>query len=317
VTIPGASGPLADPDTFTHEAFLYRGDGEFLDGVLTFVRAGLDRGDTVVVAEPAGRLALLREALGTDAGAVRLLDMADIGANPGRILAVWAAALAEARAAGRTLRGVGEPAYVGRRPQEFDECYLHELLLNRAFAADVPWRLLCPYDSRGLPASVTDRALLSHPEWSALGTRGRTGSDVDRALAEAFALPLAAPPGAVLRGEFARPDLRAVRHTVASWARRCGLPPDRVEVLEFAAGELADNSVQHGGGGGSLALWKEPGAAVVEFTDGGVVAEPLAGRLPPPEDDGCSGLYLLQQLCDLVQLRSSPLGTTVRVTTWQ
>jgi hypothetical protein len=28
------------------------------------------------------------------------------------------------------------------------------------------------------------------------------------------------------------------------------------------------------------------------------------------------GLYLVQQLCDLVQLRTGPGGTTVRVSTW-
>jgi anti-sigma regulatory factor (Ser/Thr protein kinase) len=302
---------------FLHEAFIYRGDVEFLDGVLPFVREGLAGGETVVVAEPQHQLGLLRDALGADAAAVRLLDMADVGANPGRVIAMWAAALAEARSAGRQLRGVGEPAFAGRRPQELDECYLHELLLNRAFDG-APWRLLCPYDSRHLPVPVTDRALLSHPEWSALATRGRTGSDIDAALADMFGTPLSAPASPVLRGDFTGADVRAVRHTVVSWSRRCRLPEDQVEVLELAAAELTANSVRHGGGGGSVALWEDAGAAVVQFTDSGHVADPLAGRLPPgSDDDGCSGLYLLQQLCDLVQVRSSRHGTTVRVSTWR
>jgi anti-sigma regulatory factor (Ser/Thr protein kinase) len=47
------------------------------------------------------------------------------------------------------------------------------------------------------------------------------------------------------------------------------------------------------------------------------VADPLAGRLTPAHDqEGGRGLYLVHQLCDLVQLRSSPSGTTVRVVTW-
>jgi anti-sigma regulatory factor (Ser/Thr protein kinase) len=90
-----------------------------------------------------------------------------------------------------------------------------------------------------------------------------------------------------------------------------------VESLELAAAERATNSVRHGGGAGSVAMWADDGAAVLEFTDSGTVAEPLAGRLLPATDDaGGRGLYLVNALCDLVQLRSSPAGTTVRVLTW-
>ena len=49
----------------------------------------------------------------------------------------------------------------------------------------------------------------------------------------------------------------------------------------------------------------------------GHLADPLTGRLTPPLDaPGGRGLYLVNQLCDLVQVRSSPQGTTVRVLTW-
>jgi anti-sigma regulatory factor (Ser/Thr protein kinase) len=108
----------------------------------------------------------------------------------------------------------------------------------------------------------------------------------------------------------------AVRHTVATWARSCRLPADQVELLELVASELATNAVEHGGGAGTVALWAEPGAVVVEVRDAGPGTAPLAGRRPPDADDA-AGLYLLHQLCDLVQLRSSAAGTTVRVTTWR
>jgi anti-sigma regulatory factor (Ser/Thr protein kinase) len=39
-------------------------------------------------------------------------------------------------------------------------------------------------------------------------------------------------------------------------------------------------------------------------------------RTPTLEQEGGRGLYLVNQLCDLVQLRSSDRGTTVRITTW-
>jgi anti-sigma regulatory factor (Ser/Thr protein kinase) len=104
---------------------------------------------------------------------------------------------------------------------------------------------------------------------------------------------------------------------VAQYARRCGLSQEQVEVLELAASELATNSIRHGGGTGTVAMWLERGAVVVEFSDSGHVADPLVGRLTPPVDaEGGRGVFLVNQLCDLVQLRSSPTGTTVRVTTW-
>lgn len=309
------------PPGFRHEAFLYRGDDEFLAGVTSYVREGLADGDTILVAEPADRLTALRDALGDDLTAypdVRFLDMAEVGANPGRILGVWATALADAVAAGRRLRGVGEPAYPGRRPPEFDECHLHELLFDAAFARGPAWGLMCPYDVRHLPSAVRHRAVHSHPEWSTVSGRGPTDSDLERLLADAFAAPLPPPPGAALRGTFGPADVPAVRRTVATWARSCRLPAERVEVLEVAASELATNALRHGGGSGTVAMWAEPGAAVLEVADAGRLDDPLVGRLRPRAgQEGGAGIYLLHQLCDLLQVRSGPGGTTVRVSTWR
>jgi anti-sigma regulatory factor (Ser/Thr protein kinase) len=308
----------AGPAGFRHETLAYRGDQEFLEGVLRFVREGLDRDEAVVVAEPPARLAQLRDALAEDAGSVEFLDMTEIGGNPGRIIDVWTSTLDRHTRAGRTLRGVGEPAYAGRSAAELAECELHELLLNPAFDGGPAWRLLCPYDTLQLPPAVCARALTTHP-WRT-GTDGTTtvSGDYDtRTTAQALAVALPAAAEAVLRGEFGVADVPAVRRTVAQYARTCGLPADKVEILELAASELATNSVRHGGGGGTLAMWTQPGAAVVEFTDAGHLTDPLVGRrLPSTAQDGGRGVYLVHQLCDLVQLRSSSSGTTVRVTTW-
>ena len=291
---------------FQHDALFYRDEADFVTRVGGFVRAGLAGDETVSVALPRPRLDLLRDALEGEAAAVTWLDMAEIGANPARIIEVWTTTLRASLAAGRHLRGVGEPAYVGRRPAELVECALHERLLDRAFGDGPAWRLVCPYDEEHLP-----------PEVCAGARRTHAGPGTDDEHRTAFAAPLPPPSGAVLRGDFRAGDVPAVRRTVRHWAASLGLVPDRVESLELAAAELATNSVRHGGGAGSVAMWTDEDAAVLEFTDSGTVDEPLTGRLlPAPEDDGGRGLYLVNALCDLVQLRSSPAGTTVRVLTW-
>jgi anti-sigma regulatory factor (Ser/Thr protein kinase) len=301
---------------FEHECFFYGSEPEFVSGVAGFVRDGLVRDETVVVAEPRRRLELLREVLADDAAAVTFHDMAEIGANPARIIGVWATALAATIAAGRTLRGVGEPAYAGRREAELAECELHEQLLNHAFTDGPAWRLLCPYDRQNLPDEVCRRALGTHPLVG--GAHGRTAVEGWTGDWESlFAAPLPPPSSPVLRGGFGPRDVPAVRRTVRQYARSCGLATDRVEALELAVSELATNSIRHGGGSGSLAMWVEDGAAVVEVSDAGHLADPLTGRRePPPAEHGGRGLYLVNQLADLVQLRSAPTGTTVRVTSW-
>jgi anti-sigma regulatory factor (Ser/Thr protein kinase) len=307
---------LAD-ERFAHEALFYRGEDEFLAGLLPFLRDGLDRDEAVVVAEPDHRLELVRDSLGEDAESVEWLDMAQVGANPARIIGLWAATLERHAAAGRTVRGVGEPAFAGRREAELVECRLHEFLLNAAFDDGPGWRLLCPYDVDGLPRGVTQDALLTHPLHSTGADRLASEGYAATGYRNAFAAPLPPPGGAAFRGTYGAGDVPATRRTVAQYARSCGLPEEQVEVLELAASELATNSVRHGGGSGSLAMWLEPGAVVVEFSDAGRLIDPLTGRFAPALDQaGGRGLYLVNQLCDLVAVRSSDAGTTVRVTTW-
>jgi anti-sigma regulatory factor (Ser/Thr protein kinase) len=312
------ASPATAPAGFVHEVLFYRDDATFLAGLLPYVREGLARGEDVVVAEPPGRLELLRSALGPDADAVRWLDVTEVGANPARLIGACTALLAEAAAAGRALRGVGESAWAGRHDAEYAECRLHELLLATAFADGPRWRLLCPYDQVHLPRDVRTGALRSHPFVATpTGRRPSTAFSRDAAAAE-FGTPLPPPSEGVLRGTYGAADLRPTRLTVGSFARSCGLSSGQCEALELAAGELAANSVHHGGGTGSLAMWRTDEAAVVEFSDRGRLAEPLIGRVPPGVDRSAGrGLYLVNQLCDLVQVRSGAWGTTVRVTTWR
>jgi anti-sigma regulatory factor (Ser/Thr protein kinase) len=314
------TAPLPQPvHGFEHEALFYRGNEDFLAALVPFVRDGLARDEAVVVVEPRPRGELLREALGDDAPAVDFLDMAAVGLNPARIIGFWDRVLREQTTAGRRLRGVGEPAFVGRRDAEFVECRLHEQLLNTAFDGGPSWRLLCPYDEARLPRAVVRGALHTHPLAGTTAGRRPSPEYSPGDLDELFGAELPPPTDAVLRGGYGPADIPATRRTVAQFARTIGLPEEKVEALALAASELTTNSIYHGGGTGSVAMWATPTSAIVQFSDLGRVDDPLTGRRMPSPDDpgGGRGVYLVNQLCDLVQLRSSARGTTIRLTTWR
>jgi anti-sigma regulatory factor (Ser/Thr protein kinase) len=126
--------------------------------------------------------------------------------------------------------------------------------------------------------------------------------------------PLTSPPddAAVVRY---RSDLKRVREFAAAHARQAGLPPDRVNDLVLAVGELTANTLAHTNGPGTLTLWVTGSEVICQVQDGGHITVPLPGRvLPDPvADGGGRGLWLVHQVCDLVEIRSSRAGTTVRV----
>lgn len=115
---------------------------------------------------------------------------------------------------------------------------------------------------------------------------------------------------------FERDGLPQVRRQVEAAAARAGLPAVRMADLALAASELAANSVVHGGGGGTLRIWRESDRLVVEVEDSGLIEQPLAGLgqvRPPPTQLSGRGLWLAHQLCDRVQIRSGVHGTRVRL----
>jgi anti-sigma regulatory factor (Ser/Thr protein kinase) len=82
----------------------------------------------------------------------------------------------------------------------------------------------------------------------------------------------------------------------------------------LAVDEVATNSVVHGGGGGILRMWQEDRALISEISDAGRFDDPLAGRERPPLDEVAGhGLWMANQLCDLVQVRSFTRGSAVRL----
>lgn len=298
---------------FSHEAFFYGDAAGFVSGTLAFVEDGLAAGEDVMVALPAERLELLRSALGAGAPRVVLADMADMGRNPARIIPAWRAFVHAGRASGRRVRVVGESIWNGRGAAEVVECQLHEVLLNVAFDGPPAWRLLCPYDTVSLPADVLDEARRSHPYLHEPGRSCPSDMFEPRAGSGLLTGELPERPAAARTLSFDADSLPEARSTVAGWALEV-LPEAAATDLVLAVHEVAANSVRHGGGNGRLHCWRDGDAFVCEVHDRGMLPRPLLGRETPPVDGEVGrGLWLANQLCDLVQLRTSVDGTVVRL----
>lgn len=300
---------------FRHEALLYAGLDDFLAGTVQFIRDGLEGGESVLVVESAAKIALHRAELGGEAVSVLFADMAAVGGNPARIIPAWRNFVTQHGGAGRPLRGIGEPIWNGRSPAELIECQRHESLLNIAFATDTPWWLLCPYDTEALEPSVIDEARRSHP-FIADGNSHRHSFDF-RGLAESgapFDVPLPDPPLAAREVVFESGNLMAIRRLVGESAAAAGLGSSRAADLVLTVNEVLSNSIRPGGGRGTLRIWHEAGSIVCEVHDAGQFDQPLADRERPVAGaTGPRGLWLANQLCDLVQVRSFFSGTVVRL----
>jgi anti-sigma regulatory factor (Ser/Thr protein kinase) len=301
---------------FHHEAFLYADADEFLAGTVPFIREGLEAGEPALVAVAPAPSVALRAELGRDGEGVDFVDMEALGRNPARIIPFWRQFADEHGGPDRPLRGIGEPVWPGRSPAEVDECQRHELLLNYAFWDGPAWRLLCPYDSAGLEDDVLTAACESHAcvSGSAAGREMVPAERLDPLACRPFDGTLPPRPSGASLLPFDRGGLHDARALVAEEARRAGLSSDRTFDLVAAVGELTANSVRHGGGGGMLGVWQEDGTVFAEVEDSGTIEEPLTGRVRPVlTQEGGRGVWMANQLCDLVQIRSGREGTTVRL----
>jgi anti-sigma regulatory factor (Ser/Thr protein kinase) len=294
---------------FQHQALIYEGSDEYLAGTMPFVREALAAGDPILVAVGEAQGELIAGELGPDAGRVLFVDMHRVGSNPALAIPLWRDFVDDHD--GRPVRGVGEPAWAGHGGAALEECHRHECLLNHAFHASA-WDLLCAYDAESLGEEALERVARSH---ELISRRGRSGRSVRfEADPDCLAGELSPPRSRPEALSFGLDGLGEVRRRVAGAAERSGLDPRGVSDLVTAASELAANSVVHGGGSGTLRLWREGDELLAEVEDRGLIEEPLVGRLRPViSQAGGRGLWLANQLCDLVQIRSGSGGTRVRL----
>jgi anti-sigma regulatory factor (Ser/Thr protein kinase) len=300
---------------FRHDALLYADDAAFLEGTVPFLRTGLAAGERILVAVGAEKIRLLRGVLGDDADGVKFADMAQLGANPARIIPAWLEFAGDRGSDPTSVRGIGEPIWAGRSDAELVECQRHEALLNLAFADATAFHLLCPYDTTALGPDVITEAHASHPRVVEDGVERESAGCLGlEAIAVPFDAALPDAPTGATGLCFAPGTLGAARRFAAGRAAAAGLDEDRVADLVLAVGEIAGNSLRHGGGEGALRVWEDGDALVAEITDRGRIADPLVGRVRPAAAQvGGWGMWIANQLCDLVQVRSYAGGSVVRL----
>jgi anti-sigma regulatory factor (Ser/Thr protein kinase) len=262
----------------------------------------------------ARKIDLLRRRLAGDSDHVRFADMDAVGTNPARIIPAWRAFVDE-HAGKRPFRGIGEPIWAGRSADELVECQRHEALLNLAFADTAGFELLCPYDTEALGPDVIEEAHRSHPFIVESGAHaGSTGYQGLDTVGAPFDRPLPEPPEDALERSFDGATLWELRRFVSRVASDAGMEESRTADLVMAVNEVATNTLKHTKGPGSLLMWTLPQAVICEIRDPGSIGDPLVGRRRPSSDhDSGRGLWLANQLCELIQIRSSAAGTVVRL----
>jgi anti-sigma regulatory factor (Ser/Thr protein kinase) len=109
-------------------------------------------------------------------------------------------------------------------------------------------------------------------------------------------------------------SLGSLRRAVIEDSCLEALAPHRRADVVLAVTEAATNAVKHGDTDCTLRIWSEGDAVISEVSSASVIDDPLAGRRRPrPEAVSGRGLWLINQLCDLVELRCGECRTSVRM----
>lgn len=298
---------------FRHIGLLHDTADGYTRGCASFVRQGLDAGDPVLVAVPGGNARAIRDELGGGAPGVLFTDMAVAGRNPGRVI-VSLLDFADSHP-DRRVWVVSHSVWPARSSLEYTACVTLDAFLNAAFAGRDA-TILCPYDRSRLPERAIADALRTHPVL-ADGTNTWDSPEYGDpiGIARLVDQPLPPPPPQAGRYTISRPeDLRWLRRTLADVGAAALLPDTRVRQLTVAVNELASNSIEHGGGLATMAIWTEPGLFVCQLDDAGTFDNPMAGWTPPPPgSDRGRGLLIVHELADLVRIHQRPDGTSIRI----
>ena len=314
VTLDGDGNGASGTGGLRHRAHVAGSPEETAEVVDDFVADGVAAGDQLLLVVGPPTVARLRHGLGAHAGVAAVIPPDDFYTAPAWTMARLRHEVETRVAGGGTLRLVAEPAWWQRPANEREAWLSMEAVANAAFAS-APLEVLCAYDGSA-PPDVVEGVHHTHPQVVVDGEIRSSATYTDPALycTRHRDRPLPPLPGPVDEHEFNGATLAALRRAVSGWAAAGGLGPLRTGEVALAVHEVATNSVRHAGGEGTLRLAATGDELLAEVRDSGTISAPFAGLLPPPRTGKSGyGLWLVHQLVELVEIRSGPTGSAVRL----
>ena len=292
-----------------HDAFVYDSDEDYVARSAGFLREGLNAGECCVVAHNRAGLAMMRDALGTDADRMVFVDLSWTYTRPARAVAAYHGTFVRLLRRAPSVRAVAEFQF-GPTFDDWDEWQSYEAITNLAYDHLPVW-VVCTYPANGVPDAVLDGVLRTHNEvltdrW-ARNDRFEDPKDVVRKLT-----PEPEPlPG--LRSWYVGQDMGRNRERLAGDLAAEGVIDAKALEMLVAATEVGTNAVRHGGGIEEVRVGRVDGRFVCEVIDrGGGFDDPVAGYLAPRPGSG-TGLWVARQLTWRVESFHSPRGFTVRM----
>lgn len=290
---------------------MYRDEAELDAAMHAFLQDAAAAGEPVLVALPAARVEHVREQLGDVMAEARWEDAEQVGRNPSRLLAMieeWVVSH------GGHARAVSEVVWPGRSHAEAMEALRQEALVSHALAGTGA-TIMSTFDAQHLDPDVLAGVEVTHPTVVVDGRRRPGAGYADPlSLASGELWPLEAPPGPFSEHPLDG-SLVELRRAIAEDPALGALTADRRSDLVFAINEAASNAVKHGHDNVcTTRIWNDGDEVVSEVSSAAPIVDVMAGRHRPAADalEG-RGLWLINQLCDLVELRSGTSGTTVRM----
>ena len=299
------------PDRLRHEALPYFGHEQFVASAVSVLRDALDRDERLMFLAGGAKLDDVRDGLGPDVDEVTMVATDEHGRNPSRITTMLHSFSVMDH--GRRALALNETVLPGLAAPTLQEAQLAESVLNASALASWAMSIICLYDVDRLDADCRQEMRRDHPV-----IRGDVGPnedyDADR-LADLYRSELSPPTPSTARaarGGRHQSDqgarVRGWRGEEARSARRPGRRPrarserDRHQQRPARRRPLCRRDVGRRGCGGVRGARSRLGPR----------PDRRSARAAPEAASG-RGLWLANHLCDLLQIRSSPQGTAVRL----
>ncbi len=304
VVVTGGALSTGDPsDGYRHVAHVGRPDASVAQQVLPLLRAGLDRGDALLLACSPPLAAVLQAGLPAGASVVVVDESMIDGRTPAALAGYTALLDQHVPPPGHRLQLVTDSSRhcVGMTAWLQTEALLNHVLADRALDH------LCLVDEDALAddaalARATHRLLLNdsrvvtNPGW-------REPVDILRELGSAPGPdPVETTPASMVVQDVT--DMRVLRRQLNEALRDGPLSADDAEDLVLAVDEVTANATEHGVPPVDVRLWVTPERVLCSITDRGQgFDEPLAGYGPAHGADlsvGGMGLWLARRAVDLM-----------------